>query len=363
MKPVSRGQGGPAPTVFAIFLTLGANGIHAATDPVSCAAIGDDAARLACYDRAFGRAAVAAESATDVVGKAEEGDDPSTKIARRNDPKRERYSDGKSRLWRLWEHDSSAREARYSLRPHRGIFFMPLRYSDRRNRLPDSPAPGHTATEPLSIEATETMFQVSIKTRIWENLFGDHPWDLWFGFTQVSHWQMYNGEVSSPFRETNYEPELIFSLPLKEEIAGLDWRVLNIGLVHQSNGRSNPLSRSWNRVYAEFGFERGPWTALVRPWYRLPEARSGDDNPDIDDFLGYGDLNVSWTRGGHILGMMSRHNLIGGRGALQLDWSFPLTDTLKGYLRLFSGYGETMVDYNHYQNVIGIGLQITPWQD
>lgn len=60
-------------------------------------------------------------------------------------------------------------------------------------------------------------------------------------------------------------------------------RMLNLGLVHQSNGRDNPLSRSRNRLYLEGGFKlTHRLSVLVRPWWRIPASDQEDDNPDIE---------------------------------------------------------------------------------
>jgi phospholipase A1 len=44
-----------------------------------------------------------------------------------------------------------------------------------------------------------------------------------------------------------------FNLPL----GVLDLRYITLGVVHQSNGQTSTLSRSWNRMYAEVGAEKG----------------------------------------------------------------------------------------------------------
>ena len=145
------------------------------------------------------------------------------------------------------------------------------------------------------------------------------------------------------------------------DVLGWRWRVLNFGFVHQSNGRSDPLSRSWNRVYAQFGFERGNFTLLLRPWYRLPESASNDDNPDIRDYMGSGDLRLVYANAGHALSAEARYSFSGHAGGLKLEWAFPLVDQLKGYVQITSGYGESLIDYNHKQNTIGLGVLLLPW--
>ena len=46
------------------------------------------------------------------------------------------------------------------------------------------------------------------------------------------------------------------------------------------------------------------------------------------------------------------------RGALQLNWTFPIWETtdVRGYVQYFTGYGESMIDYNASTNRFSIGF-------
>lgn len=135
-------------------------------------------------------------------------------------------------------------------------------------------------------------------------------------------------------------------------------------MVHQSNGRGGAASRSWNRVYAQFGLDHGPDLAvLLRPWWRLPESARNDNNPDVVDYVGRMDATLMYRTGGLALELTLRSNLDPGRpgGALQLNGYLPLYRGLKGYLQVFSGYGESLIDYNHRQTTVGLGFALVDW--
>jgi phospholipase A1 len=176
---------------------------------------------------------------------------------------------------------------------------------------------------------------------------------------------VYNSENSSPFRETNHEPEGWLQFNPQWELWGFTNTSNIFGIVHQSNGRGGELSRSWNRIYAGFIVERGNLALSFKPWYRIQENAEDDDNPDITDFLGHGEIRAVYKYKEHVFSVMSRNNLESGfeNGALELSWSFPLFNYpyVKGYVQYFTGYGESLIDYNKYVNKIGIGLSLTDW--
>lgn len=252
-----------------------------------------------------------------------------------------------------WELDQEHRRGIFNFRPHQVNYLMITR-SAHPNDEPYRPFRnlGDLATD---LSHNELVYQLSFKTKAVEGIAGK-PVDLWFGYTQNSFWQAGNRKASSPFRETNYQPEMMLVTPLNFDVLGMHASYLNLGVVHQSNGQASTLSRSWNRYYAQLGLERAGFTVVGRVWKRVNEAASDDNNPDIVDYMGHGDVNVTYRSNGHDYSALLRRNFSTGRGAVQLSWAFPLAGHFKGYAQYFSGYGQSMIDYNYYQNVLGVGL-------
>jgi phospholipase A1 len=209
---------------------------------------------------------------------------------------------------------------------------------------------------------TEIQFQISGKMPLAVDLFG-LPLDIYGAYTMRSFWQAYAQDDSSPFREIDHEPEVWLQLRPDWHFGGWVDSLTTIGFDHQSNGQSGILSRSWNRIIASTALGKGGFLLIPRLWYRLPEDPDNDDNPHIVDYLGHGDLTLGWRHSGNTFTAMLRNNLESGfsRGAVQLGWSFPLAPFpyLRGYIQYFSGYGESLIDYNRYVNRIGIGISLS----
>lgn len=252
----------------------------------------------------------------------------------------------------------------FSILAHKPNYFLVAAYnweSWNPRTFPDQPEFPVDENEQI-----EGQFQISLKVPLAVGLF-DGRMDIYGAYTNRSFWQMYNAENSEPFRETNHEPELWAQFRNDWQIWGLSNSVNTFGWVHQSNGRAGELSRSWNRLYANFLFERGNWAFLVKPWVWVSTDREKSDNPDIDDYMGHGELRLAYGRNGHVFSAMTRNQLESGfdRGAVELSWSFPVFDYpyLKGYVQYFYGYGESLIDYDNKVNRLGVGISITDWLD
>jgi len=215
----------------------------------------------------------------------------------------------------------------------------------------------------IAIEPFELKFQLSLKTLLVSDLLGQTG-DLWVGYTNRSFWQAFNAKSSSPFRETNHEPEAWLDFATDHKLGALHFKGANFGMVHQSNGQWGKVSRSWNRLYGLFMFQRENIYFALKPWWRIPESRSDDDNPNIEKYLGNFEFYALKEWKDHTLGIMLRNNLRfneENHGALQLDYTFPLHNQLRGYIQIFSGYGESLIDYDHDVSSLGIGLMLSNW--
>jgi phospholipase A1 len=260
--------------------------------------------------------------------------------------------------------ESAVDDNRSVLLSHRRNYLLPLTWAYNPN---DRPFEDAGIDNGASLDNFEAQFQISLKLPIAEGVFSDHD-AIFGGFTLRAFWQVYNTDISAPFRESNYEPEIFWGMPVPWKILGGDAALVSLGLSHQSNGRSQPLSRSWNRIYAELVWERWRYVFHLKTWWRIPEDEKddpldadGDDNPHIEDFMGNFEFTVAYRKFDQEISVLLRNNLDSdeNHGALQVDWTFPLEGRYRGYLQLFTGYGESLIDYDERIQRLGIGIIFT----
>ncbi len=304
-----------------------------------CRQIPDASERLACYDRLHDDRIEAEEAAA--ADRAAAAISPFDDIA-----------PAPSLFDRAWAFDRDSDKA--LIRLYRPNYILFGRYTSDVNRAPFTPL-FEAAESDEDLDEWEVKFQLSFKARVWAS--EDRRHGIWFSYTQQNQWQVYQGAISSPFRETNYMPEVFGSFRPGISLGGWDWNLLNYGYTHQSNGRADPISRSWDRLFLEAGIERGNLALVGRVWHVFDNT---DDNPDITDYYGYGQLTAFYQHGENRFTLWGRGNIREGKGAVEATWSSrPILGPLRAYVQIFHGYGESMIDYNWNQTTIGLGVTLS----
>ncbi len=320
-----------------------------------CAEIGPSADRLTCYDKLAGRAPPPPVA---------EGSSTSSQLAQKNAPVPAANGEraASSLLSRYWELDDEDKRGTFNFTGYKPNYVLPVHKTSRINRGPQSPTQAEVSRP--DYRTVEAKFQLSLRTKVAQD-FGLPNADVWLAFTQQAMWQIWNGKDSKPFRNTDYEPELIYVVPTPKGLRNLpfgwQWRFGQVALAHQSNGQSDPLSRSWNRVYLGAGFEKGNLSLTTRLLHRLKEDVETDNNPDLIGYRGRGEFQLNWTPGIATASLLYRSTLKSTHfGATQLEFTYPVMrdapNGLRWYLQAFSGYGETLTDYNFRQTSVGAGL-------
>lgn len=353
---------------FALAFALPATNAHAQPTPPAgwqaCTVMADAGARLACFDRwsaaqstpAPAPAAAPAAAPVAAASNEESGD--------------RCHRSGASALSRFWELENDTSCDVFGIRGYRPISLSVVR-GNTVNAKPTSGNPLNNAASAQPYRRTETRIQLSVRTKVAQGLLttGDGPRDsLWFAYTQQSYWQVFTPALSRPFRSTDHEPEIVYVYPAAFDLPG-NWRLryAGAGLVHQSNGQSLPLSRSWNRLYAMVGAEHpGGFTLQGRIWQRIPESAGNDDNPGISNYIGRAEVVGSWDINPRDTLALTLRGA--GKGSARLEWMKKIESqspstlgSLRLHLQLFTGYGDSLLDFNRRRTVLGVGLSLVDW--
>lgn len=213
----------------------------------------------------------------------------------------------------------------------------------------------------------DAKFQISFKYRFFdpESSFAQHSpmlSNLYFTYTQTTVWDL--GGDSSPFRDTSYKPGVFYrALGRGNDFWPDEYR---IGLEHESNGQGGDDSRSINIGYLtpiwQFDLDNGKRLTFYPRIYSYLDKK---DNSDIEEYRGYVDWQMRYGReDGLIVSGLYRQGTEGYMTG-QLDFSYPLSERIFArtgafaHLQIFSGYGETLIDYNReHDTQIRLGISL-----
>ena len=218
-------------------------------------------------------------------------------------------------------------------------------------------------------EDSELRVQVSFKYQVLGRTRKDPAFPTWsdglyLGYTQKILWNL---ESDADFRDSNYMPELFFRTPAlalgSNGAAGLQ-----LGVLHESNGRSGGFSRSLNSVYvaptAMWNLGNGYSVTAAPRLTFLFGGKAG--NPDIRAYRGVTGLDFQIGKDdGLKLATHGRYNFSNGRGGLETELSYPLSEICGGgpefylFVQNFTGYGESLIDYDRKMTRLRFGIAIT----
>ena len=160
----------------------------------------DASARLACYDRWVQQQVPATN--TSVAPSVPDSPPPPPDCRRGPQSTRSRY----------WELESGSACGRFHLRGYKPISLSWV-HGNHVNTAPSSAAAGRSATTEQPYMRNEMRIQLSVRTKVASGLLPMLPEgqrdSLWFGYSQQSYWQLFNGEISRPFRTRDHAQEMM----------------------------------------------------------------------------------------------------------------------------------------------------------
>jgi len=211
-------------------------------------------------------------------------------------------------------------------------------------------------------------FQFSLKYKLFDL---NDDWNplahTYIAYTQTSFWDLFTRDPS--FYDNSYKPSGFLYYPdiFQRNRFQLD---LQGGAEHESNGKGGIGERSLNTAYLQptalFDLPAHlQLTLQPRAWLYF---NLGSNNLDMADYRGYADLlaTLTWTtpQGGEKIQFATKFRIgdEGSHAGLQFDLRFNLPPLFRFnpiiQLQYFTGYGQTLRQYNQHSSAFRAGLCI-----
>ena len=215
---------------------------------------------------------------------------------------------------------------------------------------------GVPTNKEINEKTADAKFQISISQRLTKSILPFNS-SLLLTYTQKSFWDIY--QYSAPFSENNYNPGITFVRPIlrKNQLRGVG--VLSIE--HESNGLDSISSRSWNYLtFSGLYFYNSNISIQAKIWFGL----LGDGVKDFYNYRGHGLLAINYRNKKDNIWTSLILNPTGKLGEMNTIFEFNFKPGKKAnqylFLQWYNGYGENLIDYNHFTSMIRVGICMKP---
>ncbi|MCC9137153.1 phospholipase A [Pontibacter silvestris] len=216
---------------------------------------------------------------------------------------------------------------------------------------------GSTIGEKPTSSNSDVKYQISFKHRLTNASLPLNSY-LFLTYTQLAFWDIYHW--SSPFNEINFNPGLGLGKLLFKD--GKLIGSLALQVEHESNGWDSTMSRSWN--YASFSYTTAISSKSILQLKAWVPFFYKQDNPDIIDYVGYGQATYIWEikKDKLLLDVTGRKGTSGWKGNIQTQLSFKPFKSGNAFVTLqwYQGYAESLSQYQQSTSMLRLGIAIKP---
>ncbi len=207
----------------------------------------------------------------------------------------------------------------------------------------------------------DAKLQFSFKYRLVDDF------NLYLVYGNLIFWDIYKS--SQPYRDINFNPEVFYRIP--------GWSKgpfsIDLGYWHNSNGKDQEESRSWDRLYLRFNTYI-KYKGIEFYWMTTAYKNTGTgvNNNDIRKYLGFWETAIYATRllGNNKENLDLEFILKSGedgrpfafqkdKGSILIGAKFTLGIPRMNpyfYIQYFNGYGESLLDYDKRTKEIRAGI-------
>ena len=204
---------------------------------------------------------------------------------------------------------------------------------------------------------SDVKFQLSISQRLTKSKL---PFDsyLFIQYTQKAFWDVFR--ESLPMRDLNFNPGIgLGHLIIRHnKYIGKAYLMLE----HESNGRDSIDSRSWNKITLSCALVLNDnWETQFKTWIPIID---GENNKDILKYNGIFQFAVNYRTCNKRLQIgaliTQRKAWFGFNTQLELSYKFNKRENQFCFIQYYNGYGENLLEYNQYKNMLRVGFVIKP---